>query len=465
MDKISYTASTMDSIPNTLNTLRTHFNTGITKPLAYRQRQLAGLKRFLKECTEEIEDALYEDLKKPSLETRLTEIDFLLTELRLAQKKLASWMKTKRVSTPIMAQPGQSYIYPEPYGVALIIGPWNFPLQLLLGPLIGAIAAGNCVILKPSEISAKTSELLAEKLPHYIDSDTIQVIHGGVPETTALLAEKFDYIFYTGNSNVGKIIMQAAAKHLTPVCLELGGKSPCIVDKNTNIPAAAQRIVWGKFLNAGQMCVAPDYVLVDASIEEELIKEMKKSISQYWGPDPKASPHYGRIINENHYRRLRNLLVAHGEIAAGGEVDDTSCYIAPTILRQLPNDALIMNDEIFGPLLPIIPFHHMEEAITYINEHPKPLALYLFTNEEKVKKQIMEQTSSGSICINHVILQLTVPGLPFGGVGASGMGAYHGKASFDTFTHYKSIFKKPISFDFLQPYLAFQKMLWKLRKK
>lgn len=447
MKKINHSAIAPDTIPLQLAELRYNFNQGLTKDINYRCRQLAGLARFLKECEADIEKALFEDLHKSPIEAFVTETNMVASEIRLCLKKLKSWVKPKRVTTPLGAKPGKSYIYPEPLGLVLIIAPWNYPLQLTLSPLIGAIAAGNCAVIKPSEIAVATCHLLKEKLTHYLDPASIRVIDGGVAETTTLLAQQFDYIFYTGNGNVGRIVMEAAAKHLTPVSLELGGKSPCIVDKDADIPVAARRIVWGKFLNAGQTCVAPDYILAHDAIKAELLTAMKKSLLDFWGENPQSSRDYGRIINTNHFQRLMRLIPGSGEIVVGGQADEKTHFIAPTILDNLPPDAPVMIDEIFGPILPIITIKSINNAIQYINARPKPLALYLFTNQEQTKKQIIEQTSAGSVCINHVILQLTVPDLPFGGVGPSGMGAYHGKASFRTFSHYKSVFNKPTWFD------------------
>lgn len=434
-------------ISDKVKTLRANFASGLTRPLAFRQQQLAGLARFLKECEKDMEQALFDDLGKSPIEAFATEINPIITELRYTQKHLASWMKAQRVHTPFLTKPAKGLIYPEPLGLTLIIAPWNYPLQLTLSPLIGAIAAGNCVIIKPGEAASACSQLLAERLPDYLDPAIIQVVTGGIPETTALLAEPMDYIFYTGNARVGRIVMEAAAKNLTPVSLELGGKSPCIVDENAEIKVAANRIVWGKFINAGQTCVAPDYVLAHKEIAETLLLAMQESIQEFWGKNPKESRDYARIINANHYQRLVGLLSNSGDIVMGAEHDEDSCYIAPTLVRNPVLDSPMMTDEIFGPLLPIIIVENIEEAIAFVNARPKPLSLYLFTEKEAIQQQVIAQTSSGSVCINHVLLQLAVPELPFGGVGQSGMGAYHGKASFAIFSHYKSVLKKPTWFD------------------
>lgn len=434
---------TLEAIPQIVSRLRQHFNKGMTRSLSYRQEQLAGLGRFINECDKKIKLALHVDMSKPSAEALAAEIGCVMSELKLTQKKLSQWMKPKRVHTTLAAQPGKSLIFPEPLGVVLIISPWNYPINLTLIPLIGALASGNCVVIKPSEIAPATSRLLRTELSKYIDNDSLAIIEGGVAETNALLSEKFDHIFYTGNGNVGRIVMTAAAKNLTPVTLELGGKSPCIVDQYTNLDVAARRIVWGKFSNAGQTCIAPDYILAHESIENELLEKMKNTIYAFYGENPKTSIDYGRIINTNHYQRLMKLLAGSGDIYIGGIGDEKERYIAPTILRNVPTDAPVMAEEIFGPILPVLKIKNIDQAIAFINARPKPLSLYLFSSDREIRKRVIANTSSGSVCINFPMLQMTVPALPFGGVGASGIGAYHGKATFETFTHYKSVLIKP----------------------
>ena len=435
--------------------LRASFAGGRTRPLDYRQQQLEGIGRFLREREREIESALHHDMGRPAFEVYPSEIAFIAAEIALARKKLRSWSKPQRVSTSLVGQPGASWIYREPLGVVLIIAPWNYPLQLLLVPLIGAIAAGNCAIVKPSELVPATSALIASRLPEYIDGECVQVVEGGVPETTELLAEQFDHIFYTGNGTVGRIVMEAAAKHLTPVTLELGGKSPCIVDQHTDLDVAARRIVWGKFYNAGQTCVAPDYVLAHEAIEDELVSRMKQTIRDFFGDDPRASPDFGRIVNARHLGRLMKLLDGSGEVVAGGSADEHDRYIAPTILRNVAPDAPVMADEIFGPILPVIRVADIDQAVAFVNARPKPLALYLFTNDQAVQTKVLARTSSGGVTVNHTLLHLTVPSLPFGGVGASGLGAYHGRLSFETFSHRKAVLVKPTWLDpwfFYPPY-------------
>lgn len=438
--------------------LRATYEAGKTRPLAERKRQLDGLLRFLKEREREIEKAVRDDLGRPPIEVYPTEIAFIASEISLFKKKLKSWTKPARVPTALVGQPGRSWIYHEPFGVVLIIGPWNYPVQLVLGPLTGAIAAGNCAVVKPSEVAPATSDLLARRLPAYVSPEWVRIVEGGVTETTELLAQRFDYIFYTGNCAVGRIVMEAAAKNLTPVTLELGGKSPCIVDRSVDLDVATRRILWGKFFNAGQTCVAPDYVLAHEAIEDELIARMQKTVVEFFGDDPRKSPDFGRIVNARHYRRLMKVLPGSGKPVTGGSGADNSedeRYIAPTILRDVPADSPVMADEIFGPILPVLKVKDIGQAIAFINQRPKPLALYLFSRDDEVQKRVLEQTSSGGVTINHTLLHVAVPSLPFGGVGASGLGAYHGRASFETFSHRKSVLKKPTWFDpwfFYPPY-------------
>jgi len=433
-------------IPSIVKSARAAFDSGRTRPQAFRLQQLEGLWTFLHEREKEITEALHEDLGKPAFEAFLTEIASCRGEVDHTKKKLASWMKPEKVWTSLVAQPGKSFIVREPLGVALLIGPWNYPFYLVIAPLVGALAAGNCAVIKPSEVSAKTSALLARWLPEYLDRSCVQVIEGGIPETTALLAERFDYIFYTGNGVVGRIVMTAAAKHLTPVTLELGGKSPCIVDASADLAVAARRILWGKFSNAGQTCVAPDYVLAHSGIHDALLDRFKTTLREFYGEDPRKSPDYGRIINVRHHQRLMKLMQS-GEIVAGGEADEAERYIAPTILKGVAPDAPVMADEIFGPILPVLSVPSVDAAIEMVNRREKPLALYVFASDDDVQQRVIDRTSSGGATINHAWMHLAVAGLPFGGVGPSGMGAYHGRASFETFSHRKSVLKKSTAID------------------
>ena len=323
----------------------------------------------------------------------------------------------------------------------LVIAPWNYPVQLALAPMVGAIAAGNAVVLKPSEVAAATSGALAQLIPEYLDHDAIAVVEGAVSETKALLDERFDHIFYTGNGRVGRVVMEAASRHLTPVTLELGGKSPAIVDGSANLEVAARRIAWGKFLNAGQTCIAPDYVLVSRDAHDRLIELIRRAVFDFYGNDPKASPDYARIINDNHFKRLVQLLDS-GTAVVGGESDPATRYLAPTVLRDVAADAPVMQEEIFGPVLPVVPVDDADEAIAFVNAHDKPLALYVFAGDKAVANRVVERTSSGGACVNATLYHVAVPNLPFGGVGESGVGAYHGKASFDVFSHWKPVLKK-----------------------
>ena len=441
--------------------LRAHFETGATKPLSWRLSQLDALEHLLMEREQDILDALHADLGKPATEAFGSEIGLPLSEIRLTRKKLASWMKPERVRTSLLAMPGRSYIYKEPLGVTLIIAPWNYPFQLVVLPLIGAIAAGNCAVVKPSEISPNVSALIAKWLPKYLDGRAVKVVEGGVPETTALLREKWDHILYTGNGTVGRIVMEAASKHLTPVTLELGGKSPCIVDESADLDMAAKRIVYGKFFNAGQTCVAPDYVLVHDHVHDALVNRMVSTIREFYGDDPKQSPDFARIVNERHHARLTRLL-DNTDVVTGGETDVSDRYIAPTILKNVKEDDAVMQEEIFGPILPVISVPSVDSAMGFVNRHAKPLALYVFAGDEAAQDRVLSGTSAGGTVLNHVWLHVGVPELPFGGVGESGMGAYHGRQSFETFSHRRSVLKKPTLPDppiLFPPYSA-RKLRW-----
>lgn len=421
--------------------LRTHFETGATKSLDWRLSQLDALEHLLMEREGDVVEALRKDLGKPEMEALLPEVRMIVAEVRLTRKKLRSWMKPERVRTPLIAMPGRSYIYREPLGLVLIIAPWNYPFQTAVLPLVGALAAGNCVVLKPSEIAPHTSAVIAKWIPKYLDTNAVRVVEGGVPETTALLREKWDHIFYTGNGTVGRVVMEAASKHLTPVTLELGGKSPTIVDETADLDNAAKRIVYGKFFNAGQTCVAPDYVLVHESVHDALLNRMVSTVREFYGDDPKQSPDFARIINERHHARLTRLLNG-ADVATGGETDLSDRYIAPTILKNVNEDDAVMKEEIFGPILPVLSVPSVRAAIAFVNRHPKPLALYFFSNSDDAQEAVLRGTSAGGTTINHVWLHVGIPTLPFGGVGESGMGAYHGRYSFEVFSHQRGVLKK-----------------------
>jgi aldehyde dehydrogenase (NAD+) len=434
------------SIPGIVQGVRRTFEGGRTRSHAWREAQLARLDAMLAAEKETLAGALSADLGKSAFESELSEIGFLQKEIAHTRKQLARWMRPEKTSTPLALQPGKSYVVREPLGVALIIAPWNYPLQLCVGPLIAAIAAGNCAVVKPSEVASRVSEALGKLLPRYLDSEAIAVVQGGVAETTVLLEQRFDHIFYTGNGTVGRIVMAAAAKHLTPVTLELGGKSPTIVDATADITVAARRIVWAKFFNAGQTCVAPDYVLAERKIEPQLTDALKRTIADFFGSDPRSSRDYGRIINGKHHRRLVQFL-GDGEVVTGGKHDEAERYIAPTVLRDVKPDAPVMADEIFGPILPVLTVDSVNEAVAFVNARPKPLALYVFTGERSVAEDVLARTSSGGACVNDAVVHLAVPELPFGGVGESGMGAYHGKSGFETFSHRKSVLAKGSAMD------------------
>ena len=440
-----------EALDATLGRLRQTFASGRTCPIEWRLEQLEQLDRLLAENAERIAEVLRADLGKPDLETFTTEISVARAEVATAIKNLKAWTKPEKVATPAGHRPAKSRIVYEPYGLVLIIAPWNYPVSLVFNPLVGAIAAGNTTVIKPSEIASTTSELLAELIPSYLDTEATAVVEGGVETTSALLAENFDYIFFTGSTLVGRIVMEAAAKTLTPVTLELGGKSPCIVAADSNLKLAARRIAFGKFMNCGQSCTAPDYILVERSAEEGLITALQKTITKFFGTEPKASPDFGRIINEDHTRRLASLL-AGSEIVCGGDVDERERYVAPTVLRNVDPNAAVMSEEIFGPILPVIAVDSIDGAIDFVNERDKPLALYVFSNDTDTTDRVLARTSAGGVCVNATMWHVANPNLPFGGVGPSGVGAYHGRYSFETFSHRKAICEKSTRVDPRIPY-------------
>jgi aldehyde dehydrogenase (NAD+) len=420
---------------------------GRTRPGSWRRAQLEALKALLKKEESRIFEALWADLRKPRLEAYLTEVGFVIGEIDDALEHLERWMRPERKHTSLLAQPGRSWTIHDPLGVVLVIGAWNYPINLLLAPLVGALAGGNAAVLKPSEIAAHTSALMADLVPRYLDSEAVSVVEGGADETQALLDERFDLIFFTGGSHVGQIVLEKAAKHLTPVVLELGGKSPCLVDRDASLEVAARRIAWGRFSNAGQTCVAPDYVLVHEAVELELLAHLRAAVNAFYGDDPRVSPDYCRIVNDRNFERLSKLL-RDGEVVCGGKAEAKERYIAPTILRRVSPEAPVMQDEIFGPILPVLTVSNMDAAIEFVTDRPKPLALYLFSNNEATQHKVVDRTSSGNACINDVIMHMVVPELPFGGVGDSGMGRYHGQWSFETFTHRKGVLSRMTHLDF-----------------
>ncbi len=421
--------------------LRRTFEAGRTRPAAWRKAQLRALDALLADREQVFLDALAADMGRARFEGWLAETSFVRNEIKHTLGHLAEWMKPARVPTTLANLPGRSFVMSEPYGVALIIGAWNYPVQLTLAPLVGAIAAGNAAVVKPSELSPHTAAALAEWIPKYLDESAIRVVVGGVAESQALLRERFDTIFFTGGERVGRIVMEAAARHLTPVTLELGGKSPCYVDRNVDLAVTARRIVWGKFFNAGQTCIAPDYVLVHRDVEERFLERVAEEVRTFYGENPKASPDFARIVDDRHFQRLTSLLEGQ-EPVVGGQADAEARYIAPTVLRGVRDEDPVMQEEIFGPILPVITVDDANDAIERIRKRPRPLALYVFSKDRRVQRRMLEQTSSGGVCINDVMAHVQVPELPFGGVGASGMGAYHGRASFDVFSHKKGVLHK-----------------------
>ncbi|HWI30547.1 MAG TPA: aldehyde dehydrogenase family protein [Microbacterium sp.] len=421
--------------------VREGFRSGITRPLEWRREQLIALDRMIAENAEEFERAVRDDLGKPGLEAFLTEVAAVRMEVAQTLELIGTWTAEREVESPPAALPATASIHREPLGTVLVIAPWNYPVHLLFLPAIAAIAAGNAVVLKPSEVVPATSALVARLVPGYLDPRAIRVVEGAVAETTELLEFPWDHIFYTGNGAVGRIVMAAAAKHLTPVTLELGGKSPVWVDDSADLDATAKWLAWGKFLNAGQTCVAPDYVLTTADVRPRLVEALRREITAMYGTDPRTSADFGRIVNERHLNRLVGLLPESG-VSIGGEWEAADLYIAPTVLEDVTLQDPVMGEEIFGPILPILTVGGPDEAIGIINDRDKPLALYAFTNSAATQRAFLERTSSGSLVVNAVILQLAVHELPFGGVGASGMGAYHGEHGIRTFSHDKAFLVK-----------------------
>lgn len=417
---------------------RSFFDTGKTRNIDFRIAQLKKLKEGIRKYETELMAALYDDLRKPPFESYASEIGILYTEIDHAIRNILSWSRSRHVATPLIHFLSRSRVYQEPYGIVLIISPWNYPFQLAIAPLIGAIAAGNCVLIKPSEFSPATANIIDKMIKELFPSDYITVFHGDAEATQKLLQEKFDYIFFTGSTAVGRIIMTAAARHLTPVTLELGGKSPCIVHEDANLDFGVKRIAWGKFFNAGQTCIAPDYVLLHRNIKDIFVEKMTRTIHKFYGDDPMRSPDYARIINERQFDRLLRFLKT-GRVFCGGNYHREELYMPPTIIDQVSLDDPVMQEEIFGPILPIMEYNDIDEAIALVNKLPRPLALYCFSESKKIQNKVLRETSSGGGCINDTVSHVGSQELPFGGIGDSGMGAYHGKASFDTFSHRRGV--------------------------
>ncbi|MDP7977709.1 aldehyde dehydrogenase [Bacillus multifaciens] len=442
---------------------KSYFYSGKTRGIEERKKQLRALYESIQSYESEIFEALKLDLNKSEHESYTTEIGYTLKEISFMIKNLSKWSKPKRVKTAMTHIGSTGRIIPEPYGVTLVIAPWNYPFQLAIAPLVGAIAAGNTVILKPSELTPNVSSVLAKMLTELFPPEFVAVIEGDAEVSTALLKEPFDYIFFTGSVGVGKIVMEAAAKQLTPLTLELGGKSPCIVHKDAKLDVTARRIVWGKFLNAGQTCVAPDYVYVHSSIKDQFIEEMRKAVHEQYGENPLQNEKYVRIVSRRHFERLCSFL-GNGQAVLGGNYDPDKLLIEPTVLTDVTWDDAVMEDEIFGPILPLLEYENIEDVIATVQRHPKPLALYVFSEARDVQKQVTQSISYGGGCINDVVYHLATPYLPFGGVGQSGLGSYHGEQSFQTFSHYKSILSQSTAFDMKIRYSSTKSALKFIRK-
>lgn len=418
----------------------------MTRPVATRKLLIRKLLKLVDENEDKFVAAIHADLGKPAFEFKVMELALVRNEAYDMLNHLDEWTGHQAVEKSGIEKLDDQYVLHDPLGVVLIIGAWNYPIQLTLMGLMGAIAGGNTAVLKPSEVSPNTAKLLSELIPKYIDDGVISVVNGGVDETTELLAQRFDHILYTGNSTVARIVMKAAAQNLTPVTLELGGKSPCVVHPSADLAITARRIMWGKFLNAGQTCVAPDYLLVHASIKDKLIEQLKKARTKLLGEDPKQTKDYGRIVNQRHFDRIMGLM-SGGKVVFGGENDRETKYIAPTLIDNVDLSSPLMTDEIFGPVLPILTYTDDAEVLSFINVRNKPLALYIFSSDAKFTDSILENTSAGGVTVNDCLMHAGVASLPFGGVGESGMGAYHGKRTFDMFTHKKAVLKKKLAME------------------
>ena len=423
---------------------RNYFNSNTTKPVAFRLAQLNKLKSVLEANEDRVQEAIYQDIGKGIFETFLTEFYFVNDELKVAIKGLEEWARPKPIETDILNAPAKSYILPEPLGVSLVIAPWNYPYQLALSPVIAAMAAGNTIILKPSELTPNTSRVLAEMITENFDREYFTVVEGGVPETTELLAQKFDIIFFTGSVPVGKVVYEAAAKHLTPVVLELGGKSPAIIAADCNLDIAVRRLIWAKFVNAGQTCIAPDYICVHKSVEKQFLETVAREIES---ADYKVeNGNYVNIINERNASRVSGL-IDRDKVYLGGSFDIAKRFIEPTVMSNVSWDDRVMQDEIFGPVLPVIAYEDLDDVIRRIKERPKPLALYVFSQDESIRDKVLGEVSFGGGCVNEAVMHIANGGLPFGGVGDSGTGNYHGEAGFRAFSHYKSILDKEVTPD------------------
>jgi len=426
-----------------LQAQRAFYRSGETRRVVYRIKALKALKKTIQGLEKQIYEVLAKDLHKPVFETYTSEIGMIYEDINLMVKNLRKWTTPKLAQTGLANFPGRSYTYAEPFGTTLIIGAWNYPLQLTLVPLVGAIAAGNCAIVKPSELAPASSAMVARIIRESFEESHVAVVEGGGEASQALLAEKFDFIFFTGSTSVGKIVYRAAAEHLTPVVLELGGKSPCIVDRTADIDLAAKRIAWGKFFNAGQSCVAPDHVLVDESVKDKLVRALKEHIRGFFGENPQYSQDLSRIINDRHFNRLTGLLEGV-EVLSGGRFEAEFRYIEPTLVEVDDHGHPLMQEEIFGPILPIISVSSLDEAISTVHQHSHPLALYIFSSKYSNQQKVLNSLNFGGGCVNDTIAHVANNRIPFGGIGTSGIGRYHGEASFETFSHFKSVLHKTV---------------------
>ena len=441
----------------TIDRLRATFDSGRTTDLGWRKRQLQGVIDLVRENEEQLADALTADLGKPAFDSWLTELNLVKDEAAHALKHLGSWVKPTKHSVPLVVQPAKAWTEPQPLGVVLIIAPWNYPLQLLLAPAVAALAAGNAMVLKPSELAPATSAAVAELVPRYLDAEAVAVVEGGVPETTALLEQAWDHILYTSSTRVGRVVMEAAAKHLTPVTLELGGKSPTIIAADADLKVAAKRVAWAKILNAGQTCIAPDYVLVSEDKKIALIDAIHDTVKSFYGQTPiewRNSPDLCRIVNRRHFDRIKGLLddaKKHGaQVAFGGDTDEHDNYISPTVITDIGDASKILEEEIFGPLLPVITYRHLDEALEYIRRGEKPLALYVFSSSENAIENVIRNTAAGGTSVNDCLMQFVNPKLPFGGSNNSGLGRYHGHHGFKAFSHERAVFKQSRLFNPMQ---------------
>jgi acyl-CoA reductase-like NAD-dependent aldehyde dehydrogenase len=437
-----------------LERLRKSVDAGVDRPISWRLAQLDALLRFVDDHENSMLDALKADLGRCRAEGRMADVSMVRSEIRVIQRNLRRWLRPRRVRTPLAAQPGRSWVQPEPFGLALIFGTWNYPFQQVLIPLAGALAAGNAAVIKLAESAPHAAALMATHLERYVDSEAVHVVSGGPETASRLLAYRFDKIFFTGSSRIGRVVMAAAAANLTPVTLELGGKNPVIVAEDAPLEVTARRIVWGRFMNTGQLCVAPDYVLVPEHLRLPLIEAIRRAILSFYGPDPQQSDSYGRIVNEVHVARLIAFL-KEGRIAIGGTCDEKDRYIAPTVLTDLPPDAAVLQDEIFGPILPVVGYRQLDEALAYIRNRPKPLVFHLFTRDRRLQERLIRSVSAGSVIVNDVVINQIIHGLPFGGVGESGMGSFHGRYTFEAFSHAKAVVRRSLRADLSVRYPPF----------